>query len=69
VTICAGFGTFAIGDVAALAAIMQALIDQTLPMPDSGDIKKIGAKFSAEAMAASFRSALVEMQNRRAAMD
>jgi hypothetical protein len=55
-------GTFPVGDVPALAAILQSIIDQRLPLPPVEDVKRSGAQFSVANMAASFRSAL-EMMN------
>ncbi|MGA7313487.1 MAG: glycosyltransferase [Silvibacterium sp.] len=54
--------TFPVGDVPALAAILQSIIDQQFPLPPVEDVKRSGAQFSVANMAASFRSAL-EMMN------
>lgn len=57
--------TFAVGDVAGLAAIMQSLIDGSVPLPRPEEVRRIGAKFSTESMAESFRSALETMRARK----
>lgn len=57
--------TFPVGDVAALASIMQSLIDRTVALPNSDGLKQIGTNFSIESTAASFRYAVEQIRARK----